>query len=112
MGRPQNQRSKYSEISNDEQRKHRRVAKRNTPGLQLYHRIAVVPPHRVDVVYPPLEVTASVCVCSSYETVLSTRRQPAHPESALILNPTERDTSSVVTKLRLRQLRCKPQQYN
>ena len=42
-------------------------------------------------------------VCCLHKTVLSTRRRPAHPVSALILRP--RDTSSVVTKLRHRQLR-------
>ena len=43
-------------------------------------------------------------VCCLHKTVLSTRRRPAHPVSALILHP--RDTRSVVTKPRHRQLRC------
>ena len=44
------------------------------------------------------------CVCSLHQTVLSTRRRPANPVFALILHP--RDTRSVVTKPRHRQLRC------
>ena len=54
------------------------------------------------------EVGAAVYVCASHKTVLSTRRHPPQPVSALILRP--RDTSSVATKLGHRQQRCRQQQ--
>ena len=46
---------------------------------------------------------------SLHQTVLSTRRHPAHSVSALILHP--REIQALVTKLRHRQLRCRQQQY-
>ena len=41
----------------------------------------------VKVVIIQLHVAPEVCACSSRWTVLSTRRHPAHPASALVLNP-------------------------
>ena len=41
-------------------------------------------------------VRTCICLYSSHQTVLSTRRRPAHPVSALILHA--RDASSVVAK--------------
>ena len=48
-----------------------------------------------------LDVDA-ICVCSSDETVLSTRRHPAQPVSVLILHPRDIDARSVVTELCMR----------
>ena len=39
--------------------------------------------------YPRCNFVVMRCVCSSHQTVLPTRRHPAHPVSPLILHPRE-----------------------